>query len=256
VVPRVIAFVDHEIGYRFLERMLARPQDIELVAAVTTLDNGKKWWRGVSDLCKKNDLPLFVYEELVDKATSHRNIDWFLLLSWKYLVTDSFVAAPKNGVINLHYSLLPELRGVYPINWAIIEGRKTTGVTFHYVNQKIDEGDLVLQKETSIYPDDTSWSLLHRLDDLALSLFDELCSFLNGRTLKAAPQKTESKVSYKSRAAFDAVREIKLERVSTAGEFLNLLRGLTFTSESKNAYFVDPETQKKVYISLNIKAED
>ncbi len=59
-------------------------------------------------------------------------------------------AMPKYGTFNLHASLLPDYRGAAPINWAIINGEKTTGVTTFFINEKIDTGAIILQKEVEI----------------------------------------------------------------------------------------------------------
>jgi methionyl-tRNA formyltransferase len=70
---------------------------------------------------------------------------------------------PKYGTFNLHASLLPEYRGAAPINWAIINGEKKTGVTTFFIDDKIDTGEIILQKETPISPTENAGSLHDRL---------------------------------------------------------------------------------------------
>jgi methionyl-tRNA formyltransferase len=70
---------------------------------------------------------------------------------------------PPLGFINLHPSLLPRWRGADPIRWTILEGDEKTGVTIHYASEKMDAGDIILQREMSIFPDDTYASLGERL---------------------------------------------------------------------------------------------
>ncbi|UWX56258.1 methionyl-tRNA formyltransferase [Maribacter litopenaei] len=67
------------------------------------------------------------------------------------------------GTFNLHASLLPQYRGAAPINWAIINGEKKTGVTTFFIDEKIDTGAVILQKETDILPDEDAGSLHDRL---------------------------------------------------------------------------------------------
>ncbi len=67
---------------------------------------------------------------------------------------------PKKGTINLHASLLPDYRGAAPINWAIINGEKQTGVTTFFIDEKIDTGKIILQKKINIGFDDTA-GILH-----------------------------------------------------------------------------------------------
>ena len=70
---------------------------------------------------------------------------------------------PIYGTINLHASLLPDYRGAAPINWAIINGEKTTGVTTFLLNHQIDEGDILLRKEIPILPEDDAGTLHDKL---------------------------------------------------------------------------------------------
>ena len=70
---------------------------------------------------------------------------------------------PKYGTFNLHASLLPEYRGAAPINWAIINGESKTGVTTFFIDEKIDTGKIILQKEISIKPNETAGELHDKL---------------------------------------------------------------------------------------------
>ena len=69
------------------------------------------------------------------------------------ILPEDILEAPKYGSINVHSSLLPKYRGAAPINWAILNGEETTGVTIMYMAKELDAGDIILQKETPIGPD-------------------------------------------------------------------------------------------------------
>ncbi len=77
---------------------------------------------------------------------------------------------PKYGTINLHASLLPQYRGAAPINWAIINGEKETGVTTFFINQDIDTGDLIMQESLAIDESDNAGSLHDKLMQLGAGL--------------------------------------------------------------------------------------
>lgn len=85
---------------------------------------------------------------------------------------------PEYGTFNLHASLLPEYRGAAPINWAIINGETKTGVTTFFIDEKIDTGAIILQKETDILPDEDAGSLHDKLmllgSDLVLSTLERI----------------------------------------------------------------------------------
>lgn len=256
--PRIVAFVDHEIGFRLLEKLisLSLSNRIELLAAVTTVENDKMWWPSVKGLCRKSEIPLFIYEEPFEDTLILKNVDWYLLLSWKHIIPNKLIAHPTYGVVNLHYSLLPSYRGVYPVNWAIIDGLDKTGITFHFVNEKIDEGEIILQAEAPILLSDTARSLQIRLDELAYESFDTLITFLcdlNTNTLPSA--KNEKRHRYYSRDSFNKICEIDIDKTYQGNELFNLLRGLTFFGETKNAYVIDKKTRKKIYISVELNEE-
>ena len=80
---------------------------------------------------------------------------------------------PEFGTFNLHASLLPQYRGAAPINWAIINGEKVTGVTTFFIDEKIDTGEIILQKETTILPEDDAGILHDRLMYLGAELILE-----------------------------------------------------------------------------------
>jgi methionyl-tRNA formyltransferase len=73
---------------------------------------------------------------------------------------------PKLGTFNLHASLLPQYRGAAPINWAIINGEKLTGVTTFFIDEKIDTGAMILREQIDIMPNETAGELHDRLMEL------------------------------------------------------------------------------------------
>ena len=95
---------------------------------------------------------------------------------------------PAMGTINLHASLLPQYRGAAPINWAIINGEKTTGVTTFRLQHEIDTGGILLQKECSIEPQDNAGTLHDKLMVLGANTMIETLEKLFQKTLHEKPQ--------------------------------------------------------------------
>ena len=85
---------------------------------------------------------------------------------------------PEYGTFNLHASLLPEYRGAAPINWAIMNGETKTGVTTFFIDDKIDTGEIILQRELTISEDETAGELHDRLMVLGASLVLETVSLI------------------------------------------------------------------------------
>ena len=101
--------------------------------------------------------------------------DLFFVVAFRILPKVVFTIPPKETV-NLHASLLPDYRGAAPINWAIINGDKTTGLTTFYIEESIDTGNIILNTEVSIGPDETAGELAGRMKiisaDLSLQTVD------------------------------------------------------------------------------------
>jgi len=95
---------------------------------------------------------------------------------------------PPMGTINLHASLLPKYRGAAPINWAIINGEKSTGITTFKLKHAIDTGDVLMRKEIEIRPDETAGELHDEMKVLGAQLiYDTLVGYCSG-TLQPIPQ--------------------------------------------------------------------
>ena len=106
--------------------------------------------------------------------------DLMIVVAFKKLPSE-LISIPKFGTINLHASLLPEYRGAAPINWCIINGEAKTGVTTFFINEDIDKGDILLQKDIKINDDDDFESLYLKLSNLGAEL---LVNTIKGVTTK------------------------------------------------------------------------
>ena len=131
----------------------------EVVAVVTQPDKpkgrGKKMsMPPVKELAIKYDIE--VYQPQRVKTDEFVNIlkdinpDVIILVAFGQILSKDILDIPKYGCINVHASLLPKYRGAAPINWVIINGEKTTGVTTMYMDVGLDTGDMILKKEMNI----------------------------------------------------------------------------------------------------------
>ncbi len=261
-MQRIVPFVDHEIGFRLLQKLVAYSDTgrFEIPAVVTTRENGKAWWPGVRDICLKADIPLLLYGENLGARSLLHKVDWFLLLSWKHIIPVDLIKLPRRAVINLHYSLLPCYRGVYPVNWAIVNGEKKTGFTYHFVNEKIDDGEILMQVDVPVRFSDTARTLQSRIDDQVFQHFDQFLDRLLANDFRGDPVMAEknkkAKLEYYSKEIFERACQIDLTKKYSGEEFFNLLRGLTFFEGSRNAHVIDSESGKTIYISINLREEN
>jgi len=106
---------------------------------------------------------------------------------------------PEYGTFNLHASLLPNYRGAAPINWAIINGEKETGVSTFFIDEKIDTGAMILQKKVIIKANETAGSLHDKLMEIGSDLVLKTVKVINNGTVSTTPQveNIEIKTAYK-----------------------------------------------------------
>ena len=95
---------------------------------------------------------------------------------------------PKYGTFNLHASILPEYRGAAPINWAIINGEKETGLTTFFINENIDHGDVLYQEKVLINLDDNFKTLHDKLMEISKNLTIKTIESVFNKTIKAKKQ--------------------------------------------------------------------
>ncbi|MGC6524770.1 MAG: methionyl-tRNA formyltransferase [Flavobacteriaceae bacterium] len=130
---------------------------------------------------------------------------------------------PKFGTFNLHASLLPQYRGAAPINWAIINGEKETGVSTFFIDEKIDTGAIIFQKSVPILDNDTAGVLHNKLMNegklLTLKTVDAICN----NTIKTIqqPQSIELKTAHKLNK-----ENCKIDWQKSGEDIQNLVRGL------------------------------
>ncbi len=114
--------------------------------------------------------------------------DLIVVVAYGKILPPRILSLPVHGCINIHASLLPKYRGAAPIQWAIIQGEKRTGVTTMLMDEGLDTGDILLQEETDISPDDTADTLGKRLSETGASLLIKTLEHLKNGALLPVPQ--------------------------------------------------------------------
>ncbi len=104
------------------------------------------------------------------------------------ILPEDILETPKHGSINVHSSLLPKYRGAAPINWAILNGEKTTGVTIMYMAKELDASAMITKVETPIAPDENAEQLFVRLADLGAGALLEAVEAIGNGTVQRIPQ--------------------------------------------------------------------
>ena len=131
---------------------------------------------------------------------------------------------PEYGTFNLHASLLPNYRGAAPINWAIINGETKTGVSTFFIDEKIDTGDMILQENININPEENAGSLHDKLMLIGSELVLKTVNLIQNGAVKTIPQTESSNI----KTAYKLDRDnCKIDWNDSLENIYNLIRGLS-----------------------------
>lgn len=155
------------------------------------------------------------------KKLSDLQADLFVVVAFRMLPMVVW-SMPAWGTINLHGSLLPQFRGAAPINWAIIKGVETTGVTVFFLDESIDTGQIIYQAELEVFSNDTFGSLYERMKPFGASALVKAVYLIQSEQFKPLPQDA-SKVSYAPKLSRE---NTQIDFDKSGKEVVNLCRGL------------------------------
>ena len=181
--------------------------------------------------------------------------DVICVVAYGKILPKEILDIPSKGCINVHGSLLPKYRGAAPIQWAIINGEKTTGVTTMYMDIGMDTGDMILKKETAIGENETTGELWKRLAKIGAELLVETLQKIEDGTAPRIPQgeqftmapmlnKEMSKIDWKNKSA---------EQIKNLVRGLNPIMGTYSYINEKKVKFWKVETAKELPNNKNIE---
>lgn len=227
---KVIFFGTPEFAATCLDEIVRSPHKIQAVVTVADKASGrgqKIHESPVKLLAKTYNIPILQPEKLKNKdfleEIKNLKADVFVVVAFRMMPKVLF-EMPKLGTFNLHASLLPDYRGAAPINFAIINGESKTGVTTFFINENIDEGNILLQAETKISHDEDAGTLHDRLMVMGARLIVKTLDGLADGTLKEHPQETVDN----PKKAFKIFKEDTLINWSqTSEDVYNFIRGMS-----------------------------
>ena len=159
--------------------------------------------------------------EFIEEIKSQKP-DVICVVAYGKILPNEILEIPKYGCINVHASLLPKYRGAAPIQWAVLNGDKTTGVTTMYMDTGMDTGDMILKEEVQIGEYETTGELWERLSKIGAKLLVKTLKEIEAGTVKREKQGTDYTMApmlEKSMAQIDWENQ-------TAEQIKNLVRGL------------------------------
>lgn len=173
-----------EFAIPSLEKLHVSQHDV--VAVVSNIDKRRGRGRGTSPTPVKAralelDLPVIEVDRMSDpefvSQLKKYNADLFVVVAFRVLPQEVLNLPPK-GSVNLHASLLPKYRGAAPIHWAVMSGEEKTGCTIFFLDDRVDTGDIIKQREIRIGPNETTGEvyeqLMHEGSSVLLEAVDEI----------------------------------------------------------------------------------
>lgn len=192
-------------------------------------------------------LPVLQFEKIKEpEATAQLaslKADCWVTAAYGQILSKTLLDLPAKGVVNAHASLLPAYRGPAPVNWCLINGETKTGVTTMFTDVGVDDGDIILQKEELIRPEDTAQSLLARLSETAAALMVETLALVE----RDAAPRTPQQHALSSRHPMLKKADGALDFSQSASQVCDRTRGVTpwpgaFAVHSGQTYkFAQPE---------------
>lgn len=233
-----------------------------VVAVVTAPD--RKRGRGqtlipspVKSFAVENNIPVLQppnlkHSEFIEELKSY-NANLQIIVAFRML-PEMVWSMPELGTFNLHASLLPDYRGAAPINWAIINGEKETGVTTFFLKHEIDTGSIIFQETEPISEDDTVGDLYERLMIKGGKLVVKTVAAIADENVQSSPQQDPEEMKHAPKIFKETC---KIDWQKTAADIHNFVRGLNpyptawtrFLDEDWKIFRVKPAL-------LDIKAAD
>jgi len=185
--------------------------------------------------------------ELVEEL----NPDIVISSGFEHKVPKEIIEIPEKGIINLHPSYLPYNRGAHPYIWPILNGTPA-GVSIHFMNEEIDQGEVIAKREVEVLPEDTGKDLHQRLTNEQIQLFKENWENIVNDSFESQKQDLEQgQTNYKK--DLEDIREINLNEEIETRDLIDILRALSYPPH-RTAYF--ERHGQKYFVDINIVSEE
>lgn len=193
--------------------------------------------------------PEKVKEEEFIEILKKYNADIIVVVAFGQILPEKILNLPKYGCVNVHGSLLPKLRGAAPIQWAVINGEKETGVTTMFMSKGLDCGDMLLKTVMPIDESETYGSLHDRMSIIGAQTLKETLDKISNGTIERTPQDN-------SEATFAPMITKELGHIDwskTSKQIINLIRGLNPKPIAYSNY--DNETVFKIWNAETVELD-
>lgn len=228
----------------FLKKLIEMEEDI--VAVITNEDKGlNSDYVDLSYICANNSIEMLKVDNINDNCAIEfiRNScpDVIYCFGFSQLLGEEIIAIPPKGVVGFHPSLLPQNRGRHPLIWAIALGLKDTGSTFFYIDNGVDEGNIISQEVVPIYYEDDAMTLYDRILGISLTQIEEFTEKLKTEKIIGVKQELRMGNYWRKRKKADG----KIDWRMSSYSIYNLVRALSHPYVG--AHFIHEDKEIKVW---------
>ncbi len=247
--PRIALAANRQLGYRVLQLM--RQQSI--TPAALLLADGKsadEWTRQMEAEMAPGTVVIrgksFRQAEGLRQLAS-LELDYVISIHFPYIVPEPVLQIPRVGTLNLHPAYLPYNRGWHTPSWAIADGTPY-GATLHWMDAGVDTGDIAIQQQLDVRPEDTANGLYQRVLELEYEVFRRALPLIVANRLPRVPQSGQGTEHRKQ--DLQTEQQLRLDAIEPIGETLRRLRALTTNSWDEAAYFEKDGLRYRVQVAL------
>ncbi len=240
---KTVVLAYHNIGIVGIEALIRNGYDIAAIYTHKDDVNENRWFDSVAEFAAARNIPVYAPDDInhpmwVQRIQSQQP-DILFSFYYRKMISNDILSIPRSGCFNLHGSLLPKYRGRCPLNWAIINGEKETGVTLHAMTPKPDDGDIVMQQKVAISMDDTAKTLMNKMCSASTEMLDAILPQIKKGDIPKKPQDKSKATYFGGRKPADGEIDWSL----SAENVRNLVRAVTspypgaFSHIGDNKYF-------------------
>ena len=215
---------------KFSKKMLQKLIELDaLVVGVCTKENSNfnSDFANLRPLCEKNKIPF----KLVDNINSKENYNWIKSLNpdiifcfgWSNILKKEILTLAPMGVLGFHPSTLPKNRGRHPLIWALALGLKKSSSTFFFMDEGVDSGEILSQKNFDILSTDDAKTLYDKVINIALLQVEEFLPQLKNKTYQTIRQNEKISSTWRKRIKSDGLIDFRMN----SNAIYNLVRALT-----------------------------
>jgi len=224
---KIIFFGNNIYGYNSLYAMINRGLIPQLVVTNIPNPHEKVWYPSVAELATQNQIELIKINKIdgnkqLISIIEKKSPDLIVVSSFRNILDNNILKIPPKHAINLHMAPLPKYRGAHPENWCIINGEEYLGYTVHYLEERVDSGDIIAQGWVKIQLEDDILSLTFKIADVAPDLLIGVIKQIENGNIVRFPQNEKEATYFPPRKPEDGL----IDWSKKAVEIHNLTRAL------------------------------